>query len=74
MMARACVFVLERPCAAEEADINQKGHVDYKEFILMITVLFLMTDKHVDGEEATLINNAVQKVLEVGAYVVFFFF
>mmetsp|Transcript_7229 Transcript_7229/g.17940 ORF Transcript_7229/g.17940 Transcript_7229/m.17940 type:complete len:235 (-) Transcript_7229:492-1196(-) len=50
----------------EEADIDQDGHVDYKEFIIMITVLFLMTDAHmgVDGVEATLIHNAIQKVLE----------
>ena len=39
----------ELPFAAEEADINQNGRVDYKEFILMITVLFLMTDMHVEG-------------------------
>jgi hypothetical protein len=39
----ACVRVVWRPSAAEDADINQDGHVDYKEFILMITVLFLMT-------------------------------
>mmetsp|Transcript_32384 Transcript_32384/g.79927 ORF Transcript_32384/g.79927 Transcript_32384/m.79927 type:complete len:253 (-) Transcript_32384:329-1087(-) len=61
-----------------EADMDQNGHVNYKEFIIMMAVLFLMTDEAAgeavqlgqlpgeaeDGQSATLVHTAIQKVLE----------
>ena len=60
------------PFGVEEADIDKNGHVDYKEFILMITVLFLTSanplsaagDSDDNNNSATIVDNAVQKVLE----------